>query len=146
MRALLDTCVLFDIIARRMSFQDSCRLFLPQAFGDLELWVSAKSYTDIFCIMRKQAPSEDIQRAFLKSYDHFNVCSVDKSTLAKAAELYWPDFEDCLISVCADKVGADAIITREVKGFERSSVPACSPTELFEMLQARGIQYDQVPF
>lgn len=146
MRALLDTCVLFDIVARRMPFEDSCRLFMPQAFGDLELWVSAKSYTDIFYVMRKQAASADIQQALMKTLDRFNVCSVDKSALNKALGMKWPDFEDCLISVCAEKVGADAIITRDVKGFGSSSVPAYSPTQVFELLEQQGICYEDINF
>lgn len=146
MRALLDTCVLFDVVARRMSFEDSCRLFMPQAFGDLELWVSAKSYTDIFYVMRKQAASADIQQALMKTLDKFNVCSIDKSALNKALGMKWPDFEDCLISVCAEKVGADAIITRDVKGFDCSSVPAYSPTQVFELLEQLGICYEDINF
>ena len=54
MRVLLDTCVLFDIIARRMPFEESLKLLMPHSFGDLELWVSAKSYTDIFYVMKKK--------------------------------------------------------------------------------------------
>ena len=144
MRALLDTCVLFDIATRRMPFEDSLRLFLPQAFGDLELWVSAKSYTDIFYVMSKQAESAQVQRAMLKSLEQFNVCSVDKNALVKALEMEWPDFEDCLISVCAEKVEADAIITRDAKGFGRSSVPAMSPTQMFQLLEQRGFCYEEI--
>ena len=90
MRALLDSCILFDIIARRMSFEESLKLLMPHSFGDLELWVSAKSYTDIFHIMKKQAASANIQRVFQKSYKQFTICSVDKETLERAAELLGP--------------------------------------------------------
>ncbi len=146
MRVLLDTCVLFDILARRMSFEESLKLLMPHSFGDLELWVSAKSYTDIFYVMKKQAASAEIQKAFRKSYKQFNICSVDKETLERAAELSWPDFEDCLISVCAEKIGADAIITRDEKGFVLSTVGACSPAEVMQLLRDHGIQYEEIDF
>ena len=146
MRVLLDTCVLFDILARRMSFEESLKLLMPHSFGDLELWVSAKSYTDIFYVMKKQAASVEIQKVFRKSYKQFNICSVDKEALERAAELSWPDFEDCLISVCAEKIGADAIITRDEKGFALSTVGACSPADVIQLLCDHGIQYEEIDF
>ena len=146
MRVLLDTCVLLDIIARRMPFEESIKLLMPHSFGDLELWVSAKSYTDIFYVMKKREESAEIQRAFRKSYEQFNICSVDKEALERAAGLAWPDFEDCLISVCAEKIGADAIITRDEKGFAQSSVGACSPADVLKLLQDHGIQYEEIDF
>lgn len=146
MRALLDTCILFDIIARRMSFEESLKLLMPHSFGDLELWVSAKSYTDIFHIMKKQAASANIQRVFQKSYKQFTISSVDKETLERAAELAWPDFEDCLISACAKKIGADVIITHDEKGFALSSVEACSPADVLKLFQDLGIQYKEIVF
>ena len=146
MRVLLDTCVLLDIIARRMPFEESIKLLMPHSIGDLELWVSAKSYTDIFYVMKKREESAEIQRAFRKSYEQFNICSVDKEALERAAGLAWPDFEDCLISVCAEKIGADAIITRDEKGFALSSVGACSPADVLKLLQDHGIQYEEIDF
>lgn len=129
------------IIARRMTFEESCKLLVPHAFGDLELWVSAKSYTDIYYVLSKKTASEDIQKAFLRSLELFNVCSVDKAALARAASLSRPDFEDCLISVCAERIDADVIVTRDAKGFARSTVRAYSPGEMFQLLRERGLQY-----
>ena len=52
-------------------------------------------------------------------------------------------FSDCLVSLAAEKVGADFLVTRDARGFERSRVPALSPQELFDYLEReRGITYD----
>ena len=45
----------------------------------------------------------------------------------RAARLEWKDYEDCLVAICADKVKADYLITRDIKGFARSPVPVMRP-------------------
>ncbi len=49
------------------------------------------------------------------------------SDLTKAADLHWIDFEDALQSVTAERMHADYIITRNVKDFRESSIPAITP-------------------
>lgn len=52
------------------------------------------------------------------------------SDLSHAAELCWDDFEDAVQSVTAGRVRADYIVTRNVKDFVKSRVPALTPSEL----------------
>lgn len=146
MRVLLDTNVLFDITARRKPFFEQAKLLLAaQIFGDLELWVSAKSYTDIFFVMNRDFDSALIQQSFLRGLEYFKVCSVDESTVHEAATRAWPDFEDALVAVCAENVRADYLVTRDASGFTRSSIPAISPNDLFERLENElGVSYAEV--
>lgn len=44
------------------------------------------------------------------------------------------------------KGGADYIVTRNVKDFERSSVKAITPQQLFDELDARGVVYREIPW
>ena len=46
----------------------------------------------------------------------------------------FPDFEDCLQEKCALEVGADYIITRNVKDFSASEIPAVTPAEMIEII------------
>lgn len=148
MRALLDTNVMVDLFTGRPpEGEAAAKLQIMQILGDIELWVSAKSFTDVFYVMRKENESEDIQRAFIRSLEFLKVCAVDADDIRKAAERCWPDFEDCLIAKCAEKVKADVLLTRDKKGFARSSVYTCSPTAFFDRLEREyGIIYDEVEF
>ena len=48
MRLLLDTNALIDFYSARKPHCDWVnKLFIAQAFGDVELWTSAKSFTDV---------------------------------------------------------------------------------------------------
>ena len=66
--------------------------------------------------------------------------------LTRAARLQWDDYEDCLIAIAAQKARADYLITRDAKGFDRSMVPALSPTAWLDLMEDKGLVYDAVTF
>ena len=146
MRALLDTNVLIDILTGRPpEAEDAARLVVMQAMGDIELWISAKSFTDAFYIMNRDGNNESaaIQQAFVKSFEFLNVCAVDGNDIRATAERSWPDFEDCLIDVCSEKIKADYLLTRDKDGFKRSRTTVMKPKELFLYLEEQfGLTYE----
>lgn len=148
MRIMLDTDVVLDLFSGREEFyRDALKIKAMGLYGDAELWVSAKSFTDVFYIMRRHCNrgSEEIQDIFLENLSCLHVCSVDGSDIKAAAEEKWADFEDCLISRCADKTNADLLLTRDKKGFDRAHVKKSSPAEFFDWLEREyGIVYDEV--
>jgi hypothetical protein len=56
--------------------------------------------------------------------------------LESALEGAYDDFEDGVVSEAASHVGAKAIITRNVRHYRNSSVPAYLPSEILKMLTA----------
>ncbi|OUO95847.1 PIN domain-containing protein [Rubneribacter badeniensis] len=144
MKLLLDTNVLVDYFGARRPFCDQWELINAlQMTGYAELWASAESYTDAFYLLRRAVGSEKLQDMFLESLSFVRVCSVDEDDIRKAAERSWSDFEDCLIAVCAEKVKADYIITRDAGGFKRSKILAMDAPSFFTMLEEDyGIVYE----
>ena len=47
-----------------------------------------------------------------------------------AAKLHWEDFEDAVQSITAMRIGADYIITRNIRDFSKSRITAFTPAEL----------------
>lgn len=143
MRLLLDTNLLIDYFARREPFFDAwITLRCAQSFNDVELWASAKSFTDVFYVVSKACAPEAVQAAFLESLSFLHVCSIDGADVAEAAKQSWPDFEDCLIAVAAEKIGADFILTRDKRGFARAKTPSATPAEFFSwLLETHHIAY-----
>lgn len=143
MRLLLDTNVLIDYFGRREPhFCDCTRLLTAAWFGDVELWASAKSFTDIFYLLARACGRAELQQSFIRSLSVLKICSIDGRDIEAAAGESWQDFEDCLISRAAEKIGADFILTRDVRGFERSRVRALSPGAFFEWLRnERHLEY-----
>ena len=60
----------------------------------------------------------------------FTVASATQSEILSAIENdSFSDFEDCLQDKCAKDIGADYIITCNIRDFENSEVPAVTPDE-----------------
>lgn len=146
MKLLLDTNVLLDYFAQREPFFRSWdKLNAMQVMGDAELWVSAESFTDIFYVLRGVVDPHDLQAAFIESLSFMRVCAVGSSEIMEAAQRSWNDFEDCLIDVCAQRIKADYLITRDNSGFEESCVPWYTPMDFFSMLEHDyGLVYDEI--
>lgn len=144
MRILLDTNVLIDLYTQRPPDGGIAqKLLIMREFGDAELWVSAKSFTDVFYVLRKTYNSEFIQRAFEESYQWLEICSIDASDVHLASSRKWSDFEDCLIDICAEKIKADYLLTRDERGFANAHAQVVSPVDFFNFLQEEhGLAYD----
>lgn len=143
MRALLDTNIVYDLLCQRPFDRDGLmRLRVMHTFRDVELWISAKSYADLFYLMRKELGSVQAQALLEDTLSWLHVCSVDSEDIGAALKARWQDFEDCLISRCADKIGADYLITRDVRGFRNAAMPAGSASDFMEyVFDATSVRY-----
>ena len=135
MRALLDTNIVYDILCKRPFDEDGLlQLKIMHAFGDVELWASAKSFTDLFYLVRQELESPAAHDLLEESLSWLKACSVDEGDIEQALQARWHDFGDSLVSVCAEKVKADYLITRDEKGFRNASVPHGTASEFMEFV------------
>ena len=143
MRALLDTNIVYDILCKRPFDEDGIeQLKVMHAFGDVDLWVSAKSFTDLFYLMRQEVDSDVAHDALEDSLSWLSACSVDEADIKQALQVRWHDFEDSLVNVCAEKVRADFIVTRDEKGFRNASIPHGSASEFMDFVfEKTNIRY-----
>lgn len=148
MKLFLDTNIFIDYITKREEhYKPALILMLMQEIGDAELWLSSESFTDTFYACLKVIGKEKLQNCFLACLDFINVCGVDQSDIRLAAERKWPDFEDCIINICAEKVKADYLITRNVNDFKQSKLPVYTSSGFLKMLERDyGIVYDLSDF
>ena len=71
-----------------------------------------------------------VRREFLRDLVHgCHVASGDERDLRRALGWSMTDFEDAMVAVVAENVGADWIVTRNVKDFRGSPVKAITPEE-----------------
>ena len=68
------------------------------------------------------------------------VVGIDKAKIISAlANDDFTDVEDCLQSECAKEFSADYIVTRNVKDFQNSEIPAISPDEFLKKVNLTTI-------
>ncbi|MDR2196481.1 MAG: PIN domain-containing protein [Coriobacteriales bacterium] len=146
MAVLLDTNVLLDYFAQREPYyQQTVQLKAMSFFGDVELWATANSFTDVFYLMCKSNTSAEVQKAFLASFEYLGICSVTADDIREATSRAWDDFEDCLVAVCAEKLRAEYILTRDKTGFTASKIPAMEPAAFIDNMAAtRGVSYAEL--
>ena len=144
MKLFLDTSILYDYFAGREPFyQNALQLFIMRMFGDVDLTASGKSYTDIFFSLKKYKEPQLIQQAFTDTLEVLSICSLDADDIRSACKLNWLDFEDALMAVSAEKVGADYLVTRDV-GIRHSKVPTKTPEEIIAIMKERGLTYRDI--
>ena len=135
MKILIDTNVILDVLCGRPEFvDDSLKVFKYCEANQLTGCISALSIPNIVYIMRKELDNEKIKDILNTFTLLFTIVDLRESDLIKGADLDFSDYEDALQSICASRVKANYIVTRNIKDFKNSSVPAIKPSELFDRI------------
>jgi len=134
MTVLIDTNVILDYVLRREPFAQEARECLENLIhDDAKIWITASTITDIYYVSLRALHDASAAKSIIaKLLSAFQITSVEKADCVKALEVNMPDYEDALVSVCAKKVKADQIITRNTKHFGQSSVPAITPADFLK--------------
>ena len=134
MRILIDTNVILDILQKREPFfADSYRVLREVIESDTECLISASSATDIFYMLRKSLGSAQAAKDQLEQLAQLvtfgDVQGMDIHTALMRA---MPDFEDAVVDTVAERSGASYIVTRNIKDFADSAVPAILPADFLK--------------
>lgn len=135
-RVLFDTNVVLDVLLNREPWvMEAKALWEANDEGRINGYLAATTLTNIFYIARKSPHSLDDAHAAVRiCLEAFEICPVDRHTLQVAAMLQGRDFEDNVQIACSVLASLDAIVTRDVPGFEYSTVPAYSPADMLAQL------------
>ena len=135
MKVLIDTNVILDVLCNRAPFaEDAQKIFRLCEVNKIIGCISALSVPNIIYIMRKELNADKISDILEKLSLIFTISDLKSSDLMKAVKLGFYDYEDAIQSVCASRIKADYIVTRNIKYFSGSKVTAIKPSELLERL------------
>ena len=131
MKIIIDNNIILDVFQNRKPFvKFSSKVLRLVETNQLKGYITANSITDIYYVLNRSL--ENKQKLYstidilLKLVDIIDVTAKD---INKAFHPEIIDFEDELISVCAERENINYIITRNTKDFIKSSVPAINPEE-----------------
>jgi predicted nucleic acid-binding protein len=138
MKVVIDNNVAIDALKPRQPFDTEAKAVF-RLFGEekFEPYVTANSLTDIFYVLRR---GNDANAAKAKSVvanlmSVVNVIPLTESDCADALALPMNDFEDAVVAVCAEKIKADCIVSRDEKFIgAKTAVAVISPAQLIERL------------
>ena len=135
MKVLIDTNVILDVLCNREGFSEaSAKVWKYCETGILNGYVSALSIPNIVYILRKELDPDKTKTVIDRLFMLFDIVELMPDDLKKAADMKLSDFEDAVQMVCADRIDADFIVTRNIRDFSASKVTAVKPTELLERI------------
>lgn len=135
MRVMIDTNVILDVLCNRQGFvEEASKVFKFCEVNKIEGHISAISVPNIVYILRKELDAEKTKKILDQLSLIFKISDLKSDDLKKAANLMFDDYEDALQSVCASRIKANYIITRNIKDFTNSKVAAIKPSELLERI------------
>lgn len=135
MKVLIDTNVILDVLCSRAEFLEaSSRVWKYCEINKLSGVISALSVPNIVYILRKELDPDKTKEIIDRLLLIFDVAELKAEDLRKAAEMKTSDYEDAIQMCCADRINADFIVTRNIRDFVSSPVPAVKPSELLDRI------------
>jgi len=127
MKFMLDTNIIIDVLSQRDGYRESLQLVKYCELGVAEGFVSVITVTDVMYILRKHIDPILVREAIQTLLLIVDVASVSKNDIIAGFNSEMKDYEDAVQVSCAERMKADYIVTRNVKDFEKSPVPAILP-------------------
>ena len=136
MKVLIDTNVMIDAITKRDNASSfSADVIALCSSNRITGFAAPHSFSNLYYILRKEY-SDKNRRVIIGEYSKIlNVVSMNEDVINSALNNNnITDFEDAIRYACAESVGADYIVTRNVKDYGRSSIKAITPEELINLM------------
>lgn len=135
MKILVDTNVILDVLCARKNFlDDSLKVWKYCEINKIKGYISALSIPNIVYILRKELTPEKTEEIVKQLFLIFKVADMKADDLKKAASIRSNDYEDSLQMVCANRIKVNFIVTRNIRDFSESKIPAIKPSELLERI------------
>lgn len=135
MRVLFDTNIVLDVMLDRKPFSNiASQLFSKVESGEIKGFLSATTITTIYYITMKVVGSRRANLEIGKLFKLFEIAPINRNILENATRLNFSDFEDAVLHEAARHVDANAIVSRDIKGFKQATIQTYTPEELFNML------------
>jgi predicted nucleic acid-binding protein len=134
-KVLLDTNIIVDDALEREPFLEASEQVLVLIEqGQVEGYVSASTFGDLYYIIRKLRGREWTMNYLRQLVTFCQVVTVDRATITMALTANFRDFEDAIQYSCAVINQLDAIVTRNPQDFPVATPRILTPNELIQEL------------
>ncbi len=135
-KILVDTDVILDFFFDRKPFSENSTIILNLCENKIiEGYVTPVIINNIYYLLRRNAKHEKVIEKLKLLLTILNVLKMDKSTIEKALNSDFKDFEDALQNFSAVNFGEiEAIITRNIKDYKRSEIGVLTPESFVNLI------------
>ncbi|MCY3966358.1 MAG: PIN domain-containing protein [Acidobacteria bacterium] len=132
---LLDTDVLIDVaLDRRPHSEASTELLERIERSSRRVFVAWHSLSNFYYLVTSERGARDARDFIAELIRFVAVAPADTATLRYAISVPMTDFEDAMQVAAARACGAEHIVTRNVRDFRLSPIPAVTPREALARL------------
>lgn len=133
----LDTNIIVDLIADRPPFSKyAIELFSLAENNKIKLYTSSHSLATTHYLLKKYIEEKELRVILHNLLEFITIIPVDLDVLRKSLNSNHKDFEDAVQIYCASTInGMEYIVTRNIKDFKNSEIPALLPNEIIAKLQ-----------
>jgi predicted nucleic acid-binding protein len=129
----VDSNIILDVLLQNEGFwQDSLKIFHLAEKKEICAYISSSCVTDIFYIVRKRFGIPAARDAIIRILNIFEIAGVDGYDLKTALTVEIDDLEDALQAWCAERIGAEILISRDLAGFQGIKTKVLTPAEFSE--------------
>lgn len=136
MKVFLDTNIIIDFLTNRPPFtQEAIALFQLSESGKIQLFTSTHVLANTHYVLKKFVEDKKLRETLLELAEMIQIADVTARDFLVALKSIHKDFEDAVQISSAEQMGEiNFIITRNLKDFKSSSVPAISIQQLMGIL------------
>lgn len=133
--AFVDCDIIIDLLTRREPhFFESARFFQQYEKGKISLYSSPLAIANVHYIVRKSLGNEKTKVVIKKLLKIISITDLSEKILKLALNSDFKDFEDAIQSFSAIPAKCSYIVTRNIKDFKESKIPAITPAEINTIL------------
>lgn len=127
---LLDTDILIDIALDRQPHSESASKLLDLVeLGSERASIAWHSISNLYYLVSPTRGDMSTREFIVELTRFVEVAITDSESIRYAAELPMSDFEDAMQVAAARACGARYIVTRNIRDYDRSPIPAVSPQQ-----------------
>jgi predicted nucleic acid-binding protein len=137
MKVLFDTNIILDVLLDRKPFSEHASYLMSRVErSEINGFLCATTVTTIHYLLSKYLDKEKAIDSINSIMALFEIASVNRLVIENALKSKFSDFEDSVLHESARHAGAEYIITRNIKDFKKSKIPAYTATEFLSMLES----------
>ena len=130
MKVFLDNNILIDLLSNRgASTSLSFQVIKSSIMKGNELFISSLSVANACYITRKELSDSVFKQKIYALRPDITITEIGQEAILFALDSDWTDCEDALQYYSAQEVGANVIVTRNKRDFDKSLIPVQTPQE-----------------
>ncbi|MGI6217957.1 MAG: type II toxin-antitoxin system VapC family toxin [Coriobacteriales bacterium] len=144
MKICFDANVVIDIFSRPNWMAEGLNAYDIANVRGFDSCLPASTLADISYILRRAGlDDETVSKYFEAIFELFDILDVTGADCMRAHRNGMKDYEDAIVAECAARCNVDLIVTRNVRDFASSPVPAMSPHDFAARYTPDGYSYEE---